>query len=420
MSGTSGALAIVGGRVVPVADEDGRRREPVDEGTVLIEDGVITAVGTEVALPPDCEVVQAAGQWVLPGFVEPHAHIGLHEEGEGAASNDANEQWNADAAMLRAIDGITPQDMGFRDALRGGITTAVVKPGSGNPIGGRSAAVKTWGRIVEEMLVSQDVSIKSALGENPKRFGEHRSQRPSTRMGTAAELRRAFAAAADYLAECEVAAAEGRHVPRDLVKEALAEVLSGRLAWDQHAHRADDIATAVRLSEEFGYRLVLNHGTEAHLLADYLAERDIPVIYGPLFTSRSKAELRGRAIANAGALARAGLTLALTTDHPVVPIDFLVYQAAIAVKEGLDPVIALEALTVNPATIFGLHERVGSLAPGRDGDVVLWSGDPLDVRQRALAVYISGTPVYRWDAEARRPVYAEFPAAPAPIPQQTG
>jgi imidazolonepropionase-like amidohydrolase len=177
-------------------------------------------------------------------------------------------------------------------------------------------------------------------------------------------------------------------------------VLDGELVWDQHTHRADDIATALRLADEFGYRLVINHGTDGAAVADVLAERDVPVIFGPMFTTRSKVELRNRSIAALGRLADAGVRVAITTDHPVVPINFLVHQASLAVKEGLDPRIALEALTVNPADFLGLGDRVGALEPGRDGDVVVWSGDPLDVTSRAERVFVTGTEVYTWDAEA--------------------
>jgi imidazolonepropionase-like amidohydrolase len=194
----------------------------------------------------------------------------------------------------------------------------------------------------------------------------------------------------------------GEPFRRDLRLETLADVLDGTLVWDQHVHRHDDIATAIRLSEEFGYRLVVNHGTEGHKLADVLAEKGVPVIFGPMLTSRTKVELRDRAISNLAALARAGVTVAITTDHPVVPINFLVHQASFAVKEGLDPVVALEALTINPARMLGLDDRVGALTPGLDGDVVIWSGDPLDVMSRAEHVLIGGVTVYEWDAAAGR------------------
>ncbi|WAL66337.1 amidohydrolase [Amycolatopsis cynarae] len=388
--------AIVGGYVVPV---DG---EPIDGGTVLIENGKIVAVGTDadVDFPEDAELIDAAGAWVLPGFLDAHVHLGVHEEGEGWSGNDTNEMTDPNGARFRAIDGIDPFEVGFDDALAGGVTSVVVKPGSGNPIGGRTVAVKTWGRTALDLVFADEVSVKSALGENPKRVYGDKNQTPSTRLGTAAIIREAFTKARNYVAQRDHARAEGKPFDVDLTLETLAMVLDGKLYWDQHTHRADDIVTAIRLAQEFGYRLVVNHGTEGHLIADVLAEHDVPVILGPLFTTRSKVELRNRTLRSAGILARAGVKLAITTDHPVVPINFLVYQAALAVKDGLEPEAALRALTVNPASMLGLQDRVGSLRPGLDADVVIWSGDPLDVMNRALRVFIRGREVYHFD-EAR-------------------
>ncbi|MEU8317956.1 amidohydrolase [Nonomuraea sp. NPDC048881] len=383
-------LAIINGYVVPV---DG---DPIEGGTVLVGDGKILAVGRDVTIPDSATVVDADGGWVLPGFVEAHGHLGVYEEAEGWAGNDTNEMTDPNGARLRALDAINPADQGFADALSGGVTTVVIKPGSGNPIGGQTVAVKCWGRSVDEMLVREPVSVKSALGENPKRVYGDQKKLPSTRQGVAAVIRDALMKAQDYKAKKAAAEREDKPFDRDGTLEILVRVLDGELPWCQHAHRADDIATALRLADEFGHRLILNHGTEGHLLADTLAERNVPVIIGPLFTSRSKVELRQRALRNPGILARAGVELAITTDHPVVPIHFLVHQATLAVKEGLDRDTALRSITVNPARIMGLDDRVGSLRPGLDGDVVIWSGDPLDVMSRALRVFIAGREVYSY------------------------
>ncbi|WP_324654005.1 amidohydrolase [Georgenia sp. H159] len=383
------SVAVTGGYVVPV---DG---EPIEGATVLVLDGVIAAVGTDVSVPDGVPVVDASGSWVLPGLVEAHAHLGVHEEGEGWAGADVNEMTDPDGAGLRALDAINVEEEGFRDALLGGVTAAVVKPGSGNPIGGQSVAIKTWGgRTVDEQVFRERVSVKSALGENPKRVYGDRKTMPSTRLGVAKVIRDAFVKAQNYAAKRDHALAEGKPVERDLGLETLAAVLSGELIWDQHTHRHDDIATAVRLAEEFGYRLVVNHGTDGARIADVLAEKDVPVVFGPMFTSRSKVELRDRDIANLARLAAAGVRVAITTDHPVVPINFLVHQASLAVKEGLDRDVALRALTVNPAQMMGLDDRVGALRPGLDGDVVIWSGDPLDVFSRVQRVFITGAEVY--------------------------
>lgn len=389
---------MVGGRVVPVVGD------VIEQGTVLVLGGTIAAVGTDVEVPEGLPVVQAERRWVLPGFVESHAHVGVHEEGVGWAGQDTNELTDPVGARFRALDGINPADEGFRDALAGGITAVVVKPGSGNPIGGQTVALKSWGRMVDEMVFAQPCSVKSALGENPKRVYGEKKQTPSTRLGVASVIRDAFRDAQDYAARRAVAAAEGKPFDRDSNSEILVRVLEGELPWCQHCHRADDIATALRLAEEFGYRLVVNHGTEGHLLADVLAERGIGVIIGPLFTSRSKVEVNLRDLRNPGLLARAGVTIAITTDHPVVPINFLVYQAILAVKEGLDRDTALRALTVNPARLLGLDARVGSLQVGLDGDLVIWDGDPLDIMSRAQTVVVEGRRVYDYDESLGRGV----------------
>jgi len=391
MKSAPASVAIVNAYLVPVAGD------PVEGGTVLIEGGRITAVGRDVAIPAEIDVVDATGKWVLPGFIESHGHVGIDEEANGPAGDDTNEMTAPNTAAVRAIDAINIDDEGFRDALAGGITSVVVKPGSGNPIGGQTVAIKTWGgRTIDEQVIHEAVSVKSALGENPKRVYGAKDKTPSTRLGVALIIRQAFVEAQDYIASRDAAAAAGTPFARDLAKETLARVLEGELAWDQHTHRHDDIATAIRLADEFGYRLVINHGTEGHKLADVLAERDIPVIFGPMFTSRSKVELRDRAIRNLATLAAAGVRVAITTDHPVVPINFLVHQASFAVKDGLPRQTALEALTVNPASFLRLDDRVGSLTVGLDGDVVIWSGDPLDVNSRAERVFIEGAEVYRW------------------------
>ena len=391
-----GAVAIVGGRVVPVVGP------AIPGGTVLIENGRIAAVGAgdAVDVPDGAQVVDATGAWVLPGFIDAHAHVGVSEEAEGWAGQDTNEMTEPVTAQVRAIDAINPADLGFRDAISGGVLAVNVNPGSGNPIGGQTVALKCWGRTVDEMALRQPSGMKSALGENPKRVYGEQKKTPSTRLGTAAVIRCALVAAANYLeridAEQRKPEAERKPVERDLKLEALGLVLRKQIPWRQHCHRADDIATAIRLADEFGYVLVIDHGTEAHLLADIIAARGIPVIIGPLLTSRSKVELRNRSLANPGRLAKAGVTIAITTDHPVVPVNFLAHQAALAVKDGLDRETALRALTINPATIAGVDDRLGSIEPGKDADLVIWSGDPLDVLSRAVRVFIDGAEIYSY------------------------
>ncbi len=394
------AVAIVGGRVVPVTGE------PIDDGIVLMAAGKIVAVGRDLSVPDEARVIDAVGGWVLPGFVEAHGHVGVNEEGEGWAGQDTNEMTEPVTAHVRALDAINPADIGFRDAISGGVLAVNVNPGSGNPIGGQTAALKCWGRTVDEMLLKAPAGIKSALGENPKRVYSQQKKMPSTRLGTAAVIRGALVDAANYLQRIEAEQAkpqdERKPVDRDLKLEALGRVLLREIPWRQHCHRADDIATGLRIAEEFGYRLVIDHGTEAHLIADILAARDIPVVIGPLLTSRSKVELRNRSLATPGWLAAAGVTIAITTDHPVVPIHFLAYQAGLAVKHGLDRDTALQALTINPARIVGIDDRVGSIEAGKDADLVIWSGDPLDVQSRVERALVDGEEIYSYaDGEGR-------------------
>jgi len=387
-------LAILNAHVVPVTGE-------AFDGGVIVKNGKITELGPAVKAPRGADVVDAAGQWLVPGLIDAHTHLGVHEEAEGPMGNDTNEMTDPIMAAVRALDAINPREMGFDDALAGGITAVNVNPGSGNPVGGLAVALHTHGGYVDEMVLRSPSGLKAALGENPKRVYGEKKQTPSTRLGTALVIRKAFQEARDYLAT----PAKERKA-KDLKLEALGLVLNREIPWRQHAHRADDIATAVRIAEEFGYQLVIDHGTEAHLLAPLLAEKKIPVLIGPLFTSRSKMELRNRSLANPGKLAAAGVEISIITDHPVVPIHFLVHQATLAVKEGLDRDTALRSITINPAKVLGLADRIGSLETGKDADFVLWSGDPLDVMQRANQVFIGGKPVYHYDPETRQGVVA--------------
>jgi imidazolonepropionase-like amidohydrolase len=379
-------MAIVGGSVIPIEGT------PFQDGAILIEGGTIRALGRDVRVPEGVDRVDATGKVILPGLVDAHVHLGVHEEAQGWAGQDTNEATDPVTPQVRALDGINPADLGFQDAIAGGVLTVNVNPGSGNPIGGQTVAVRCQGQTVDEMVLRSPSGLKSALGENPKRVFGDRKEFPSTRLGTAAAIRDAFVKAANYLAKRE--RGNGEPVERDLRWEALGMVLRREIPWRQHCHRADDIATALRLADEFGYRLVIDHGTEASLLADRIAERGVPVLIGPLLTSRSKVELRNRSLANPGLLSAAGVELGIITDHPVVPIQLLQVQAALAVKEGLDAAAALRAVTLTPARVMGVDDRLGSLRPGKAATLCIWSGDPLDVRSRVEAAWIDGRPVH--------------------------
>ncbi|WP_051266147.1 amidohydrolase [Nakamurella lactea] len=380
-----GPVIITGARLVPISSD------PIDDGVLVIEHGLISAVGDRGTRRPDgATMIDAAGCWVLPGFIDAHTHIGTLEEGVGWAGDDHDEATAPVTAQLRAIDAVNPADIAFADAVAGGVLAVGVNPGSCNPIGGQSAALRTVGRTVEQMVLRSPAGLKSALGENPKKAYGDRQQLPSTRMGVAAVIRQALT---DAAADLDRVAA-GDPAPTDLGRRALMAVLAGELPWRQHVHRADDIATAVRLADEFGYRLIVDHGTEAHLLADLLAERNIPVLLGPLIVGRGKVELRNRSFANAAILAAAGVEISLVTDHPVVPIELARVQAGLAVAAGLPAEVALRALTMHPARALGIDDRVGSLAVGLQADLCVWTGDPFELASRVRAAFVAGRRVF--------------------------
>ncbi|MGI5929400.1 amidohydrolase [Pseudoflavonifractor sp.] len=371
---------------------------PVIEcGFVHVEGDKITAVGPMSALPGgiDGPVVDAAGRHVYPGLVDAHCHLGLFGNAVGFESDDGNESTDPCTPHLRAIDAVNALDRCFEDARAGGVTCVLTGPGSANPIAGQFAALKTDGRWVDQMIVSAPVSMKFALGENPKTVYNDRKETPVTRMATAAIIRENLAKALEYMDKQNKADEDpDTDMPDfDAKLEALVPVLKGELPVHCHAHRADDIATAVRIAKEFGLHLVVVHGTEAYLISDLLAQEDIPVITGPCLTDRCKPELAGQSQENPVLLSRAGVKVAICTDHPETPIQYLPVCAAMAVRAGMDEEEALAAITINPAVIAGIADRVGSLTPGKDADIVLSTGHPLDWKSKVEQVYIGGVQV---------------------------
>ena len=371
---------------------------PVIEcGFVHVEGDKITAVGPMSALPGgiDGPVVDAAGRHVYPGLVDAHCHLGLFGNAVGFESDDGNESTDPCTPHLRAIDAVNALDRCFEDARAGGVTCVLTGPGSANPIAGQFAALKTNGRWVDQMIVSAPVSMKFALGENPKTVYNDRKETPVTRMATAAIIRENLAKALEYMDKQNKADEDpDTDMPDfDAKLEALVPVLKGELPVHCHAHRADDIATAVRIAKEFGLHLVVVHGTEAYLISDLLAQEDIPVITGPCLTDRCKPELAGQSQENPVLLSRAGVKVAICTDHPETPIQYLPVCAAMAVRAGMDEEEALAAITINPAVIAGIADRVGSLTPGKDADIVLSTGHPLDWKSKVEQVYIGGVQV---------------------------
>lgn len=369
----------------------------IPDGFVVFEGKTITAVGPMEALPAGYSgpVLDAAGGHILPGLVDAHCHLGLWGDGLGFEADDGNESTDPCTPHLRGLDGVNPLDRCFQEARQGGVTTVLTGPGSANPIAGQFLALKTTGRWVDEMVVKAPAAMKFALGENPKSVYNERKETPITRMATAALIRGNLSKAQEYQAKQAKAQDDPDTDPPDFDPklEALLPVLRGILPAHFHAHRADDIATAVRISREFGLNFAIVHGTEGYKVAPLLASAGVPVITGPCLTDRSKPELVGQTLDNPVLLAQAGVKVAICTDHPVIPIQHLPICAAMAVRAGMDPEDALAAVTRNPAEIAGLGDRLGVLAPGRDADIVVTQGHPLDWTCRLTAVFIDGAQV---------------------------
>lgn len=363
----------------------------IPSGFVQTEGTRIVRVGPMSDLPGagDADgIIDAKGGHILPGFIDAHCHVGLY--GGAAQEDDLNESPAPCTPQLRALDGVDPLNQYFREARQAGITCVLTGPGSANPIAGQSVLVKTAGRVIDQMAVRAPASMKFALGENPK--GVHKDHGPATRMASAALIREQLTKALDYGLKWELAQADGgTDGPEfDARLDALRPVVGGRLAAHFHAHRADDIVTAVRLSKEFGLDCVIVHGTEAHLVADFLAREGVPVITGPFLMDRCKPELGRLTMENTAILARAGVQVAICTDHPETPIALLPFCAAMAARAGMDEEEALAAITINAACIAGAGDRLGSLSPGKDADIVVMDGHPFHWRSRAVHVLLDG------------------------------
>lgn len=383
-------ILIKNGKILTMADKT------YEKGDILIEGNKIRKVAEVIEVEDNMEVIDANGMWVLPGFIDAHSHIGMWEDGMGFEGSDGNEATEPVTPSLRAIDAINPEDYSFKEAREHGITTAVTGPGSANVIGGQFAAVKTYGRRVEDMVFKEPLALKVAFGENPKRVYSGKQKTPSTRMGTASVLRKALIKAQEYKKKIEQGKKDPDKMPeRDLDMEILVKVLDGEIPLKAHAHRADDILTAIRIAKEFDVDYTLDHCTEGYRIANILLEEGARAITGPLLSSRSKIEINKSSFKAPGILSDAGVKVAIMTDHPVIPIQYLPVCAAIAVKEGMDEMEALKAITINAAEITGIANRVGSLEEGKDADVVLYNGNPLDVRTKTEFVFIDGNLVFK-------------------------
>ena len=406
-------IAVVKGRLMTIT------QGTIENGTVLIEGGRIAAIGKDVDIPKGTEVYDASGKTVMPGLIDAHCHTGIFADGVGHHESDGNEMTDPVTPHLRAIDAIHPDDMAFKDLREAGVTTINTGPGSGNLIGGQFACIKTKkSSTIEDMIIMAPSGMKMALGENPKRVYGEDKKLPSTRMANAAHLRSVFIEAQNYHekwvrhkekcghyeerlrkweSEQDKDPGERPEEPdppdRDIRLESLVPVIQGKLRAMIHCHRADDIMTAIRIAEEFGLRFSIEHATEGFKIAEVLAQKGIPCVVGPILFSRTKYELREMTPKNPVVLNKAGVKVAIQTDE-MSAVKYITLNAALAVQQGMEEDEALKAITIYPAEIIGVADRVGSLEVGKDGDLVVFSGHPLDYRSVTDLVLIEGTKAY--------------------------
>lgn len=354
-------------------------------GDILCDEGKIKEIADHISDSGQMQVIDAKGHLVLPGFIDAHSHIGIQEEKNSKQGDDCNESTNPITPYLRAIDAIDPMDSAFHNALATGITGVMVGPGSANPIGGQFAFIKTDGRCIDDMVVMAPAAIKIAFGENPKMNYGTNGNMPSTRMAIASLIREELYKARNYFES-------GNN--DNYRMECYRELFMGKIPLKAHVHRADDIFTAIRIAREFGLELTLDHCTEGHLIAEEISRSGFPAIVGPSLASRSKLEVSESDFRTAGMLKKAGVKIALTTDHPVSRIQYLPMCAALAAREGLGEEAALRAITIDAAKICRVDSRVGSLKVGKDADIVIYSGSPLEIASKAIYTIINGQIVW--------------------------
>jgi imidazolonepropionase-like amidohydrolase len=360
--------------------------DPIENGTVLIKKGKIVGVGAGIPIPKDYRVIDVTGKVVTPGLIDAHTHLGVYSEALAWAGEDGNETSGPITPGIDVLDAFYPDDVGVADAAGGGITTVMVAPGSANPIGGQCVILKTRQRAtVEEMILRRHAGLKIAFGENPRRVYGGKEKAPVTRMAVANLIRQTLIKGQEYLKE-----ADKKDRKYDLDMEAVGRVLKREMPLRAHAHRADDIVTALRIAKEFNVDIIVEHATEGHRIAGLLAKEKARLVLGPNMTTRSKMELRSRSIAGAAILAEQGVKFALMSDHPVLPSALLPVYAGLASRYGLSVDRALRAITLDAAEISGVGDRVGSIAKGKDADLVVWDGHPLLLAAKPRMVIIDG------------------------------
>lgn len=389
-------MYIIGGRIITMTGKTW------EKGYLCIEQGKIKELGAMKEGAPfplpegeNIKVINALGCTVMPGLIEAHCHMGITEEKKGMEGDDCNEAVNPLTPALRAIDAINPMDAAFDDALRAGITSAMIGPGSANVVGGTFVFMKLRGRCIDQMIVKEPAAMKIAFGENPKVNYSGMNRSPATRMAIAAMLREELFKAKQYQEKMKKKENQGE---RDFRYEAWLPVLEGRIPLKAHVHRADDILTAIRIAKEFGLSMTLDHCSEGHLIAEEIQKAGFPAIVGPDLASRSKIEVQNMAFKTVGILNQAGIKTAITTDHPVSLIQSLPICAGLAVKSGLEKEEALKSITLYPAEICGTADRVGSLEVGKDADIAIFDGNPLEIATKTMCTLIEGKIVYADEA----------------------
>lgn len=371
--------AIKGGKIFTM-DEAGI----IDNGIILIKGERIEQVSRDMEIPAEYTVINASGKYITPGFIDSHTHLGLEEEIYRVEGDDVNECTDPITPQLQAADGINFMDLAFADALRGGVTRAMSMPGSANILGGQAVFLKNLAENMSEMIYKNPWGLKAALGENPKRVYGDQKKTPQTRMASASLLREAFYTAAKMMEKKDLEAADQYR------KAPIFKVLRKEMPLLLHVHRADDMLTALRIKDEFDIELLIQHGTEAVLVADELVRRNVPVFLGPLFVNRAKVEMKEVAFKNARLLAERGVAFSFITDHPVIPIEHLRVCAALAVREGLHEEMAMQAITSNPAQFLQVGEELGSIRAGKRADLVIFNGHPFDFRSSVELVLVDG------------------------------